>query len=135
MNDNQTKTEMPEAPVGSREPEESPAAAKAGLVGATIGWLGRVIPTALVLAALGALAVWGHHSGWTIPKFSEVAGNSHSEKDDWCGAHGVPGSQCVECKPDLLPRLKSFGWCRTHGVHECPLEHPEVAQLPVTPRI
>src|SRR5581483_2645805 len=29
----------------------------------------------------------------------------------------------------LLPRQKEYGWCKIHGVHECPLEHPDVAQL------
>ncbi|MBX9579840.1 MAG: efflux RND transporter periplasmic adaptor subunit [Gemmataceae bacterium] len=34
----------------------------------------------------------------------------------------------MECNPDLLPRPEAFGWCKQHGVHECPLCHPEVAQ-------
>jgi cobalt-zinc-cadmium efflux system membrane fusion protein len=42
---------------------------------------------------------------------------------------------CVECKPTLLPRGKQFGWCAKHGVHECPLCHPEVAQLATPPRV
>lgn len=48
--------------------------------------------------------------------------------DDWCAEHNVPDSACVECHPDLLPRAKSFGWCKIHGVHDCPLCHPEVVQ-------
>ena len=35
--------------------------------------------------------------------------------------------------PDLLPRGKDYGWCKEHGVHDCPLCHPEVAQLKQTP--
>src|SRR4051794_10065201 len=34
---------------------------------AVFRWLGQVVPTLLVLAALGGLASWGHHTGWTIP--------------------------------------------------------------------
>ena len=45
----------------------------------------------------------------------------------------MPESQCVECHPELLPRGNDFGWCKEHGVHNCPLCHPEVAQLPQTP--
>src|SRR5262249_52271967 len=28
-----------------------------------------------------------------------------------------------------------FGWCRKHGIPDCPLEHPEVAQLQQKPHI
>ncbi|HMF13926.1 MAG TPA: efflux RND transporter periplasmic adaptor subunit [Gemmataceae bacterium] len=98
-------------------------------------WLGRTALSLLVFAALGVLFVWGHHTGWKLPRFSSLAGDTLETKDDWCEAHGVPESQCVECNPDLMPRTKPFGWCKVHGVHECPLDHPEVAQTPVSPRI
>ena len=39
----------------------------------------------------------------------------------------------MECHPDLLPRGKDYGWCKEHGVPNCPLCHPEVAQLKQTP--
>src|SRR5205807_7270434 len=61
--------------------------------------------------------------------FSTLMGHTAAEKDDWCEAHGVPESQCVECKSDILPRGQEYGWCKKHGVFECPLEHPDVAQL------
>ena len=31
---------------------------------------------------------WGHHTGWKLPKFSELNGHV-KEKDDWCGEHNV----------------------------------------------
>jgi cobalt-zinc-cadmium efflux system membrane fusion protein len=62
-------------------------------------------------------------------------GSAAKEKDDWCAEHAVPESQCVECNPDLLPRGKEFGWCKRHGVSECPFEHPEVAQLKGRPQV
>jgi len=34
-----------------------------------------------------------------------------------------------------MPKPKIFGWCEEHGVHECPLCHPEVAQLKETPKL
>ena len=49
--------------------------------------------------------------------------------DDWCEEHGVPESICVECNPQDYPPRELYGWCRVHGVHECPLHHPDVAQL------
>ena len=94
----------------------------------------RAIPTALVLAALGGLAFWGHRSGWTIPKFSVLTGPATTDKDDWCAAHAVPESLCVECNADLLPATKKYGWCKKHGIPNCPLEHPDVAQVKILQR-
>jgi membrane fusion protein, heavy metal efflux system len=92
------------------------------------------LPTLLILVLLGSLAYWGHHFGWTIPKFSELAGNAGAEHDDWCNEHRVPKSVCVECDPTLLPRISST-WCAVHGVHNCPFEHPEVAQTETRPEV
>jgi cobalt-zinc-cadmium efflux system membrane fusion protein len=100
-----------------------------------VSWLGHALPTVFVLAALASLAYWGHHSGWTLPKFSTLMGKDQAKKDDWCAAHSVPESQCVECNPDLLPVVKPYGWCKKHGVPNCPLEHPDVAQLPYPPKV
>jgi cobalt-zinc-cadmium efflux system membrane fusion protein len=47
----------------------------------------------------------------------------------------VPSDQCIECKEGLLPLGKDYGWCKVHGVAECPLEHPEVAELASTPTV
>jgi membrane fusion protein, heavy metal efflux system len=105
-------------------PQTSPKAETCSL----FGWLGRAVPPLLVFAALGGLLAWGQLTGWTLPKVSSLAGQVADAKDDWCSEHGVPESQCVECNPELLPKPKAFGWCKKHGVHECPLCHPEVAE-------
>jgi cobalt-zinc-cadmium efflux system membrane fusion protein len=83
------------------------------------------VPTVLALAAIAAVGAWGLSTGWKLPQGRGEPG----QEPDWCAAHNVPEDVCVECNPDLLPRPEPFGWCRTHGVHECPLCHPEVAQL------
>ncbi len=106
-----------------------------GPVRAGLAWLGRGLPTVLVLAALCGLAWWGHSTEWAIPSFAALNGSEVKEKDDWCDEHRVPESQCVECNPDLLPHGKDYGWCEDHGVHNCSLEHPEVAQLPESPSV
>ncbi len=98
------------------------------------GRIARAIPPVVIFAALGGLLVWGHQSGWTLPKFSALRGDT-AAPDDWCPNHGVPESECVECRPELMPRPKAHGWCREHGVHQCPLHHPDVAQLPYTPTV
>lgn len=98
-------------------------------------WLVQALPTTLVLAAMGAVAIWGHHSGWSVPTFAALVRKDAAAADDWCPAHAVPESICVECNPALLPKGKEYGWCKVHGVHECPLEHPDVAQLQTSPQV
>jgi multidrug efflux pump subunit AcrA (membrane-fusion protein) len=87
------------------------------------------------LALLGGLGLYGHHTEWKLPKFSTLAGTASPVRDDWCAEHSVPESQCVICSPDLLPRGEDHGWCHDHGVHNCPLHHPDVAQLKRSPVI
>ena len=70
--------------------------------GTTLAWLGRTLPALFVFTALGGLLAWGHHTGWTFPKFSELSGTGLETKDDWCSQHSVPDSQCVECQPNLI---------------------------------
>lgn len=94
----------------------------------------RGVPTLAILALLGGVAAWGHSTGWTLPKRATLAGET-SEKDDWCAEHGVPESACVECNHGLMPHAPSFGWDAVHGVHDCPLCHPEVAQLRSVPTV
>lgn len=97
-----------------------------------ISWLVQRLPTVLVLLLLGGVALIGHHTGWTVPKFSTLIGQGAQAPDDWCAEHSVPESVCVECDETLLPRIKSV-WCRKHGVHYCPFERPEVVQLESPP--
>jgi len=100
-----------------------------------VAWIAHQIPTIVVMALLAGLGLYGHHSGWKLPKFSTLAGAASATRDDWCEEHSVPESQCVVCNPGLLPGGKDYGWCQDHGVHNCPLHHPDVAQLKQTPAI
>lgn len=88
-----------------------------------------VLPNLFVFSMLGGVMYLGHHTGWKLPKLSEITGKTNAEPDDWCTEHLVPESQCIECKTDLLPKGKPFGFCREHGVAECVLHHPELAQV------
>lgn len=117
-------------PPASDERAVPPVTARTARAFGVVGWVGRSVPPLVVFACLGGLLAWGHRTGWTVSNFSALTGEHAPAKDDWCVEHGVPASVCVECSPDVFPRGAEFGWCRTHGVHDCPLCHPEVAQLP-----
>src|SRR5262245_1311772 len=104
-------------------------------IGGSLAWVARILPTLLVLGVLACLGYWGHATGWKLPKVSALRNEDRGAAADWCDAHGVPESECVECRPDLMPKGREYGWCRTHGVSECPLEHPEVAQTSVPPAV
>lgn len=131
MNENTTSTlaqgssTTPRALTEPSGPVEAPNKLRAVLA---------AVPNLLVLALLAGLGWWGHHNDWKLPKFSQLSGTANEVKDDWCETHSVPDSQCVECKADLMPRPKSK-WCSIHGVHECPFETPEIAQLPSVPSV
>ena len=96
--------------------------------------LGSIGPT-LVLAGFAAVFYYGHHNDWRIPKFAALTGNVEPVVNDWCEEHAVPESVCVECDPTLMPKERDYGWCPIHGVHNCVLDHPEVAQIRKTPQV
>jgi multidrug efflux pump subunit AcrA (membrane-fusion protein) len=41
----------------------------------------------------------------------------------------VAESICIECNPELGDKMPTFGFCKTHGVAECVIDHPELAQV------
>ncbi|RPI78485.1 MAG: HlyD family efflux transporter periplasmic adaptor subunit, partial [Planctomycetaceae bacterium] len=105
---------------------------------APISTLSRVLgslPNLIVFSALGALLYFGHHNGWRLPSFSELRGAPAVIADDWCTEHLVPDSQCIECKPELSPKPELYGFCRDHGVAECVIDHPELAQVKGPPQL
>ena len=87
------------------------------------------IGTAIVLFGFAAVFYVGHTFDWKIPKFAELIGSANPKVSDWCEEHSVPESLCVECKPTLLPNVPDNGWCSEHGIHNCVLHHPVIAQL------
>jgi cobalt-zinc-cadmium efflux system membrane fusion protein len=124
--------ETPNTIVVENHPPEStarPSARRHPLATSILGYL----PTVAALAGLVALAWWGHRSDWKLPAFSGLTSSKKPEPEDWCKAHFVPESICVECKPERLPRHADPGWCAIHGVPECPEHHPEIAQVDGTP--
>ena len=96
--------------------------------------LGSIGPFCVLLAFAGIFA-FGHYTDWRMPKFAELTGQTQPIVADWCDEHGVPESICVECDESLMPKAPDFGWCSKHGVHNCVLDHPELAQLDEPPTI
>lgn len=97
-------------------------------------FLGSIGPFCVLLAFAGIFA-FGHFTDWRLPKFAELTGQAQPIVADWCDEHGVPESICVECDESLMPKAPDFGWCSKHGVHNCVLDHPELAQLDEPPTI
>lgn len=99
----------------------------------TLGLVLSSIGPTLVLIGFAAVFYYGHHNDWRIPKFAALTGPVETVVDDWCEEHAVPESVCVECDPTLMPKGPDYGWCSDHGVHNCTLDHPDVAQLKQPP--
>jgi len=104
-----------------------------GFLPRTVGLVLSSIGPTLVLIGFAGVFYYGHHHDWRIPKFAALTGDVEPVVDDWCEEHAVPESTCVECDPTLMPKGKDYGWCSDHGVHNCPLHHPDVAQLKQPP--
>jgi len=99
----------------------------------SLGRLRQAVPTVLVGISLLAVAAWGHHTDWTMPKFSALVGAEPTAAAAWCVEHSLPEAECIECNPSLTPPGHDYGWCKQHGVAQCPLHHPDVAQLKSPP--
>lgn len=102
------------------------------------GWIRYVlnaIPNLVVFSLLAGVMYVGHHNEWRLPRMSALAGTEAAPADDWCSEHLVPESICIECQADLLPKRAPFGFCREHGVMECVIHHPELAQVKGDPQL
>jgi cobalt-zinc-cadmium efflux system membrane fusion protein len=89
----------------------------------------RAVPNVIVFGLLATIIFIGHTTDWKLPKFSELSGNSATIITDWCKDHLVPESKCIECRSDLFQKGQEFGFCKEHGVAECVIHHPELAQI------
>jgi cobalt-zinc-cadmium efflux system membrane fusion protein len=94
----------------------------------------HALPTVLAFALLAGVFYAGHHTGWKLPRRSELTGAAAPAADDWCAEHLVPESACVVCNSELMAPPPEFGFCRTHGVAECVNDHPELAQVAGAPK-
>ncbi|MBS0205787.1 MAG: efflux RND transporter periplasmic adaptor subunit [Planctomycetes bacterium] len=95
----------------------------------------NAVPNLVVFSMLGVVMYVGHHTDWKLPTMSALMGTAPVAADDWCAEHLVPESVCIECHPELLPKPKLNGFCREHGVAECVIHHPELAQVKGEPRL
>ena len=93
------------------------------------------VPNLIVFGLLAVVFFVGHRTGWKVPHDWNLGRTATSPADDWCPEHLVPESACVECNEKLLPKPHKFGFCKTHGVAECVIDHPELAQVEGTPHL
>lgn len=123
----------PVRPVAAHEHIESPQVAKPRRP----WWVTALntVPNLVVFSILGGVMYVGHHTEWKLPKMSALLGTASAAVDDWCAEHLVPESSCIECRTDLLPKLKPKGFCREHGVAECVIHHPDLAQVKGEPQL
>lgn len=91
--------------------------------------LGQLLPGILAMTLVVLLVALGQRTGWRLSKFSHLFQTTQASGPSWCAAHSVSDAICVECRKSAEPKVKEYGWCKLHGVHECPLCHPEIAQL------
>ncbi len=94
-------------------------------------YLATTVPTGLVLLVLVGIAWIGHRYEWKLPKFSELFYSSAAgpAAAEFCEEHSVGEDHCIECNAKLAPKPQDFGWCDEHGISQCVLHHPELAQL------
>jgi len=106
--------------------------------GAPHGWhrfLVDGLPNVVVFGLLAIVFFAGHRTGWKLPHHWNLSGTANAPADDWCPEHLVPESVCVECNEGLLPKQHEYGFCRSHGVSECVIDHPELAQVDGKPHL
>ena len=113
------------APTPEPSPEEATpwSGSRAGRAAkAFLGW----VPSALTFAALGGLAWFGHEHDWKLPTVAVAV----ELGPEWCEQHGVPEAECVLCTPGLIEDAPDLTFCKVHGVHDCVLDDPTLAEVP-----
>jgi len=90
------------------------------------------IPPVVAVILLAGVVALGQRVAWKLPKASALLGAPQKSPDDWCVAHAVPESICVECGKIKPPPLE---WCKRHGVNECALCNPNKAQTALPPAV
>lgn len=95
----------------------------------------HAFPNLIVFSLLAGTLYLGHRTGWKMPALSTIMGSAPSKVDDWCPEHLVAESECIECQIELSPKASSYGFCAEHGVAECVIHHPELAQVLRDPQL
>jgi membrane fusion protein, heavy metal efflux system len=93
------------------------------------------LPNVVVFGLLAVVFFAGHRTGWKLPHDWNLSDAANAPTDDWCPEHLVPESVCIECNEKLFPKPHEFGFCRSHGVAECVIDHPELAQVDGPPHM
>jgi len=107
----------------SPKPEQGQPELQVGRLRVVASWL----PSFFVMAALAAIAWYGHKHDWKLPSLSSSSGNLDSAVA-WCDSHGVPEDECIVCQPGLIEDAPQLTFCKEHGVHGCVVCVPSLAE-------
>jgi cobalt-zinc-cadmium efflux system membrane fusion protein len=92
---------------------------------------GHRLPGLLAIALVIGVIALGQRTDWRLSTFSDLFGSPEVGGAAWCEEHSISESICVECRG--VPPATEFGWCKLHGIPECPHCHVELAQLAERP--
>ncbi len=90
-------------------------------------------PAGAVFLLLFSVGLIGYWTDWRLPSASTFWSPDSPSEGPWCADHNVPEAICIECTKTASG--KKYPWCETHGLAECPLEHPEIAQTKEVPEV
>ncbi len=86
------------------------------------------IPSVVVMTGLSALAWYGHHNDWKLPSSATLSKSIEVNGPAWCDSHGVPEAECINCLSTLIEDPPERSFCKIHGVHDCVLHDPSLAE-------
>ena len=124
-----------QTPASNPHPNEARGNNPKGIVGSIFSMVVGAVPTLIVTGILVSIGIYGQATHWKLPSFAELTGSAAPMAADWCDEHNVPESSCVACNPDQYPSEPDYGWCAEHGVQNCTLHHPDIAQLKQIPPV
>jgi len=90
-----------------------------------------LIPTALVILAVAAVAGWDYSNHWSlagrfVPRLSgTTGGGAEADPNRLCTVHGYPESVCYRCNPSAELKAEfaaDFDWCKEHALPESQCE-------------
>lgn len=93
-----------------------------GWLGNGARWTASRVPAALTLAALVALAFWGHRNGWRLPSWERDEAAGTPGDDPQAVIRIVPGTNGKDGDPPSRIQFPSADAVRKAGIHSAPAQ-------------